>query len=185
MRSTEYVDINLSSHNSLFQMGRFLKTELSGSRSVACCRWMLFALPFPGPSRQFWCCGLLSLSWDCFLCSTAPRSPILSFTCFSPYRATWGPSSVQSLVLEFLWLPSHDPLSFYHSSVNSSAFGTLLAVSISVTSVFVCISMPSSTQEAEAADSGVKASWARLYQGKSKDKAEWSKDKFPGIGGMT
>lgn len=77
------------------------------------------------------------------------------------------------------------PLSFHHSSVNSSAFGTLLAVSISVISVFVCISMPSSTQEAEAADSGVKASRARLYQGKSKDKAEWSKDKFPGIGGMT
>lgn len=109
MRSTEYVDINLSSHNSLFQVGRFLKTELSGSRSVACCRWMLFALPFSGPSRQFWCCGLLSLSGDCFLHSTAPRSPILSFICFSPYRATWGSSSVQSLVLEFLWLLSHDP----------------------------------------------------------------------------
>lgn len=121
MRSTEHFDINLSYHNSL------LKNELSGSWSVACCRWMFFTSPFFGPFIQT---AVFELRPFSALNSTKippffPPSP-------SHYRASWGPSSVQLLVLEFLRLPPHDPLSCHHPSLNSSVFGTLLAKSMSI-----------------------------------------------------
>lgn len=95
---------------------------------MACCRWMLFTSPFSGPSRQTAVSELRPFS-------ALNSTKIPPFFPLSPhYRASWGPSSVQLLVLEFLRLPSHDPLSCHHPSLNSSVCGTLLAKSMSVNS---------------------------------------------------